>query len=432
MTDVTDETGLDLAGLHDSLADPALNSIIFLNEVADWFPEAISFASGSPYSGLFSIDDLSRYLHSYRAYLESECELSGGQADELLFQYGRTKGVIHRLIARNLAVDEGIEADPEAIVVTVGCHEAMYLVLRALRARHSDVVLAVAPTYMGLTGTARLVDMPALPVATGELGIDFDDLAGQLKSARRTNLRPRALYVIPDFANPSGITMSLPTRRRLLDVARAEGLLLLEDNPYGLFGDGRRLPTLKALDRHRQVVYLGSFAKTGLPGARVGYLVADQHVSDGRGPGLFADQLAKLKGTLTVNTSPIAQAVIGGKLVENDFSLVTANSRENVIYRRNRRRLLDGLASRFGTDDTISWNSPDGGFFVVVTVPFTVDDTLLEHSARSFGVLWTPMRYFYDGIDGDNQIRLSCSRLTPEQIELGLDRFRDLIHDQRA
>ena len=100
-------------------------------------------------------------------------------------------------------------------------------------------------------------------------------------------------------------------------MAAQEDLLLLEDNPYGTFGDGARLPTLKALDTGRRVVYLGSFAKTGFPGARVGYAVADQRVAADDGTAsLLADELSKIKSMVSVNTSPVAQAVVGGKLLE--------------------------------------------------------------------------------------------------------------------
>src|SRR5262249_8613002 len=143
-----------------------------------------------------------------------------------------------------------------------------------------DVLLAVSPTYVGLTGAARLLEMPVIPVASGQAGIDLDDLLSQIQDARSAGLRPRACYVMPDFANPSGVTMPETTRTALLSLAREEDFLLLEDNPYGLFHDNTtRIPTLKALDTHRRVVYLGSFAKTALPGARVGYAIADQTVS---------------------------------------------------------------------------------------------------------------------------------------------------------
>jgi (S)-3,5-dihydroxyphenylglycine transaminase len=155
---------------------------------------------------------------------------------------------------------------------------------------------------------------------------------------------------MPDFANPSGLSLGLAARRELLRVAAAQDLLLLEDNPYGLFpaDDVTRLPTLKALDGQRRVIYLGSFAKTALPGARVGYVVADQTVAAADGSvGLLADQLSKIKSMLTVNTSPIAQAVIGGKLLRNECSLVTANQRERAVYAANLRLITDGLAARF-------------------------------------------------------------------------------------
>jgi (S)-3,5-dihydroxyphenylglycine transaminase len=228
--------------------------------------------------------------------------------------------------------------------------------------------------------------------------------------------------------------MSLPDRRRLLELAARESILLLEDNPYGLFhdDDAVREPTLKALDEHRGVIYLGSFAKTALPGARVGYLVADQWVVDEAGRrSLLADELSKIKSMLTVNTSPIAQAVVGGKLLEHDCSLVTANRREREVYSTNMRLMVRGLAARFPDGrHGVSFTVPAGGFFVVVTVPFVVDDALLQRSAADYDLLWTPMHHFYQAGTAISSLRLSCSTVTPEQIETGLDRLAALITDQ--
>jgi (S)-3,5-dihydroxyphenylglycine transaminase len=434
-TEISDRLTADLstADLHGALEDPALSSMNLLNEIANHYPQAVQFAAGRPSEEFFDTEDVHDHLRAFTEYLATERGLTPAEVRRTLYQYGRTKGIVHELVARNLAVDEGIETDPEAVVVTVGCQEAMYLVLRALRAGPQDVLLAVAPTYVGLTGAARLVDMPVLPVAGGTDGVDLDDLVAVIRRARREGLRPRACYVMPDFANPSGLSLTLAMRRRLLEIAREEGLLLLEDNPYGLFHGGEAgTPTLKALDEHRTVVYLGSFAKTALPGARVGYVVADQRVADGTGRiGLLADQLSKIKSMLTVNTSPIAQAVVGGKLVRHGCSLIAANTREREAYTRNLRQVLDGLAARFpaGAPGSagVEWNAPAGGFFVVMTLPFPVDDALLEHSAREYGVLWTPMRHFYDGPGGEHQLRLSVSAVTPQQIDLGLDRLAALI-----
>lgn len=425
---------LDLADLHASLADPTMQAMTRLNEIAGRYPDAIPFAAGRPTEHLFDVDDISRYLDRFRSYL-AERGLNEEQVARVIMQYGRTKGIVHELVARNLAVDENVNVDPESIVVTVGCQEAMFLVLRALRSTPADVMLAVTPTYVGLNGAASLIDMPVLPVRSGADGVDIGDLHRQLHEARAAGLRPRALYLIPEFANPTGVTLSLPLRKLLLDIAAEQNLLILEDNPYGVFAaPERRLPTLKALDSQCRVIYLGSFAKTALPGARVGYVVADQRVTTPAGEIMLADALATLKSMVTVNTSPIAQAVVAGKLLENDFSLVAANKAENELYHRNMRALRDGLALRLGCDamSTVSWNEPVGGFFLVLTVPFPVDSALLERSARDFGVLWVPMRDFYIGLGGDHQMRLSCSALDEQGINEGLDRLAALLISELA
>ncbi|MEU4767599.1 PLP-dependent aminotransferase family protein [Actinosynnema sp. NPDC023794] len=417
--------------LFGALEDPALNSMNFLNEVAIHYPDAIPLAAGRPSEEFFELEDVHRYLRIFSQHLGRH--LTEEQVRRTVLQYGRTKGIIHELVAENLRLDEDIPVDPESVVVTAGCQEAMFLVLRALRADECDVLLAVSPTYVGLTGAARLVDLPVRPVRTGEHGIDLEDLVAVIRRERAAGRRPRACYVVPDFANPSGLSLDLATRQRLLEVAAAEDILLIEDNPYGLFhGDADRVPTLKALDEHRRVVYLGSFAKSVLPGARVGYVVADQRVAGADGAiGLFADELSKIKSMLTVNTSPIAQAVVGGKLLAHGCRLTGATAPERQLYDRNLRRLVTGLAERFPPGSDVTWTVPTGGFFVVVTVGFVVDDRLLERSARDYGVLWTPMSHFYDDSSEVRALRLSCSVVSVEQIDRGLDLLAALINDVR-
>ncbi|WP_306744684.1 aminotransferase-like domain-containing protein [Saccharothrix yanglingensis] len=424
---------LRLDDLHGSLTDPVLTSMEFLNEIANRHPDAVSFAPGRPYEGFFDVEDLHRHLRTFHRHLVGERGMDAVRARRALFQYGRTKGIVHELIARNLAVDEGVHVDPESIVVTVGCQEAMLLVLRALRADPRDVLLAVSPVYVGITGAARLVEMPVLPVRDGPAGVDLDDLVARTRRARAEGLRPRALYLVPDFANPSGATLDAGVRRALLRVAAEEDLLLLEDNPYRLFGaTDERPPTLKALGGER-VVSLGSYAKTAFPGARVGYVVADQPVDLGGGrTGPLADQLSRIKSMVTVNTPPIGQALIGGLLLEHGFDLTKANLREIGVYRRNRAQVLGGLAARMpdAAERGVSWNSPAGGFFIVLTVPFPVDDRLLDHSAREHGVLWTPMHHFHGDGRPLPHLRLSVSLLTPDEVERGLDRLVGFVDEQ--
>lgn len=416
-------TNLSIETLHGSLTDPTISSMNLLNEAIDEYPSAISMAAGRPSEEFFDVRLIHEYLDAYCDHLRRDRGLTEAEVARTLFQYGATKGVITDLVARNLAEDENINVTPESVVVTVGCQEAMFLVLRALRADDRDVLLAPVPTYVGLTGAALMADTPVWAVRSTDAGIDPDDLVHQLKRADDAGKRVRACYVTPDFANPTGTSMDLAARRRLLDVAAAHGILLIEDNAYGLFGSDH-VPTLKALDDSANVIYLGSFAKTGIPGARVGYLVADQHLAEG---GLLADMLSKLKSMLTVNTAPIAQAVIAGKLLLNDCSLSMANTREIDIYQRNLRLTLSALTRTLATRPEVAWNAPTGGFFITVTVPFVVDDELLKHAARDYGVLFTPMHHFYGGNGGFHQLRLSISLLTPELIEEGVSRLAAFI-----
>ncbi|MER7706590.1 PLP-dependent aminotransferase family protein [Kitasatospora sp. NPDC097605] len=429
---------LPLAELHASLADPLLDAMTFLNEVTTRYPRAVSFAPGRPYEGFFEPEDVPVYLDAYLDHLAA----TGLDRDAIrttLFQYGPTKGVINDLVARTLAHDENLAVAPEALVLTVGAQEGMLLALRALCAGPDDVLLVSSPCYVGVTGAARLLDLTTVPVPEGpDGGPDPAAVRAAAREVRAAGRRPRALYVVPDFANPSGTSMPVPARTRLLETAAGEDLLVIEDNPYGFFArDGGERPTLKALDRDRRVVYLGSFAKTCFPGARLGYVVADQEVT---GPGgrrtLLADELAKLKSMTTVNTPALSQAVIGGMLLTHDCRLRAANAPAAAHYAANMGVLLAELERCFPAAERerlgLSWNVPEGGFFAVLTVAFAADDAAMERCARESGVLWTPMAPFYPAGGGEHRLRLSTSSLTPERIAAGVARLADFVRAETA
>ena len=423
---------LRIGDLHGSLADPLLDAMTFLNEVTSRFPDAISFAPGRPYEGLFDPDTIPDNLTAYTEYLLRDKGFSRDQVRTALFQYGRTNGEIHELIARTVANDELIDVPPESVVVTVGAQEGMLLVLRALFARPGDVLLVGSPCYVGITGAARLLDVDFVPVPEGDDGLDPDAVAAVAAEVLAAGRRPRALYVVPDFANPSGVSMAVPNRQRLLEMAAANDFLVIEDNPYGFFSrDDVFRPTLKSLDTRRSVVYLGSFAKTCFPGARLGYVLADQVVDDGT---LLADQLAKVKSMTTVNTPSLSQAVIGGMLVRADCRLREANRDTIRFYRENMTRLLAELDRHFPAERRaelgLDWNTPAGGFFVVLTVPFAADAAALARSAGEYGVLWTPMAAFHLDGGGRCQLRLSCSYVEPDVLVEGVVRLAAFITDQ--
>jgi (S)-3,5-dihydroxyphenylglycine transaminase len=426
-------SSVQLADLHGSLRDPLLDTMNFLNEVTARFPDAISFAPGRPYDEPFDTAVIAGYLDAYTKHLERDRGLTQRQVGGLLFQYGRTKGQIHDLVAATIANDEGIEVPPESIVVTVGAQEGMLLALRALIRDGGDVLLVGSPCYVGITGAARLLDVAVEPVPEGPAGVTAEAVREAAARVRATGRRPRALYVVPDFANPSGTSMPVAARRELLAAAGAEDVYVLEDNPYGLFSrTGARVPTLKALDREGRVVYLGSFAKSCFPGARVGYVVADQPVvAPGGATTLLADELSKIKSMTTVNTSPLAQAVIGGMLVTYGCRLRVANAERVLRYRERLDALLAALDRHLGAEPGVGWNVPDGGFFLVLSVPFIADASALTRSARDHGVLWTPMSYFYPEGGGEHHLRLSCSYLNPADIDEGVARLASFITTNR-
>ncbi len=424
-----------LTDLHGSLSDPLLDTMNFLNEVTARYPDAISFAPGRPHEEPFDVATIADYLHAYADHLRQDRGLSTAEVSRTLFQYGRTNGLIHELIAQTLRHDEDLRVAPESLVVTVGAQEGMLLTLRALIRGSGDVLLVSSPCYVGIAGAARLLDVPMELVPEGPDGPDPAAVRSACARVRASGRRPRALYVVPDFANPSGTNMSVTGRQHLLAVAAEQDLFILEDNPYGFFSrTGAGHPTLKRLDTEQRVIYLGSFAKTCLPGARVGYVVADQRILAPDGAvRLLADELSKIKSMTTVNTPSITQALIGGMLLRSGCRLRQANAGRIALYRSKLDTLLAALDQYFPlprrAELGIDWNRPDGGFFLVLTVPFAADDRALARCARQYQVLWTPMSYFYLDGGGRNQLRLSCSYLSVSEIGEGIRRLCEFVTD---
>lgn len=428
----SDPAGLQRSGLHASLADPALEAVNFLNEVIDRFPTAISFAPGAPYPHFFDSLDVADYIGRYAAHLAQEQGLTPAQVRRRLYQYGPSRGQICDLVANALLIDEGLSVSPQSVVITVGAQEAMLLTLRALRAGPGDLLAVVTPCFVGIIGAARLLDMGIVAIDEGMSGIDLSQMRAACLAARAEGRRIRAVYVAPDFSNPSGSLMDLPSRKALLELAENEDFLVLEDSTYGFTtSPGAALPSLKKLDRNRRVIYLGTFSKVCLPGTRVGFVVADQPVIGAADDRLLADDLAALKTMVTVNTSPICQAVIGGILLAHGGSLRQIIAEKASVYRRNLQHLLDVLDRHVERRDGVSWNSPSGGFFIRMRLPVVVDDALVELSAREFGVLWTPMAHFYLSDVRSRELRLSCSYLTPAQIEDGGKRLGAFVEHVR-
>lgn len=417
------------SNLHASLNDPSMHAINFLNEIIGKFPEAISFGPGAPNPEQLRHIDIQKYIERYVQYLCDERGLSLEKAQHLLFQYGPASGIINELIATALEQDQGIRVPADGLVITVGAQEAMLIVLRALFRTSTDRLAIIEPSFVGILGAARLLDIDVIGIRESDQGINLEEIETAFCLAREQERPIRALYVAPDYANPSGTFLTLATRQKLLKLAKQYDVFLLEDNTYGFTAAPENvIPSLKALDETGHVILLGTFAKIGLPGARIGYVVADQLMQNqGVSSHRLANDLATIKSMTTVNTSPICQAIIGGMLLENSGSIAKLERKKAQLYRDNLECLLKSLERHLPIEKAqalgIKWNRPTGGFFVRVRLPIIANMALLESCAENFSVLWTPMSSFYLNQCDNNEIRLSCSYLNSIQIEEGVKRL---------
>lgn len=428
---------MTLDDLHPAMSDAALASMNFLNEVTLQYPEAASFAAGRPFEQMFDVAGKLNLIQRYVDFEAIVSEISPATMMDNLGQYGRTKGVIHRLIAELMKNDEGMAVDSEAVVITVGCQEAMALCVAVLCGKPGDVALACEPAYVGFTGLAKLLGVSLEGIPLAEDAIDFDIFQDMLSRLQAEGRRPRLLYCCPDFSNPTGVRMSLEARKKLLAVCERHDISIFEDATYRNFSFNQtRLPSLKELDRNCRVLHCGTFSKTLFPGLRVAYLIADQQVRRGGRSSFIADDLSKAKSMLTNNTSAVCQAIVGGYLLENGCSLSTALESKIEFYKNNLNVLLEALSVNFPVDQPwtkgISWSTPEGGFFVTLRVPFETDYRALHESASEYGVIWVPMREFYLDKGGECELRLAFSYLQPNQIVDGVQRLAVFVHSRVA
>lgn len=416
--------------ISERCCDPLLDAVLFLNEVVAAFPDAISFGPGRPIDSLSAHRDQAAAID---AFVDHAARRSRRDREAVLLdlaQYARLDGLIGDIVAGHLARDERIQVHAEDIIITVGAQEAMAVVLMGLMEPATDILLVSDPTYVGMTGLAHLLGITIVPVPSGDGGLDPEAVERAIVAGGRRG-RVRALYDIPDFNNPLSTSLSIADRLELLRVCERHGVLIIEDNAYGMFAyDHPPMPTLKSLDTGRNVVYIGSFAKTLYPGLRIGYLVADQRAGAGRQS--LAAALSRVKGLLTVNTPALPQAVAGGLLLLAGGSLepIVAPKREQ--YKARRDALLAALGETFSAKDGVSWVSPAGGFFLPMTLPFEIADKDARRCAEQYGVIVAPMQFFCMGAERRRQVRLSFSSVEPPMMCEGVRRFAAFIRHEAA
>jgi (S)-3,5-dihydroxyphenylglycine transaminase len=423
---VRSSAGFQLRPCFDS---PLLDVMNFLNEVVLDYPEAISFAPGRPHESQFDVAGVPAAIDRFVRHVAGARGVPVDAVLAELGQYQRTNGIVNDLVARQLLNDEGIAVSPDDIMVTNGAQEAMLVVLMGAFEPARDVLLCSDPTYIGITAPAALLGIEVVGVPSGPEGVEPAAVEAAIRDVRARGRVPRAFYDIPDFNNPLGTTMPLAARVELIELARDADVLLLEDNPYGMFAyEEARQPTLKSMDPSRTVVYIGSYAKTVMPGLRVGCLVADQPCAPGGRP--LAAELSRVKSVTTVHTSPITQAALAGVLLEHDCSLAGYVQPRVAFYRRNRDHLLARLEHELG-DTAVTWNRPRGGFFVTLTLPFEFDEECFRTCAAEFGVVVCPMSLFSLGPSRANQVRLSFSYVQRHEIDAGIERLARFVRRGR-
>lgn len=424
--------------LNTALYDPKLQVMNFLNEIAQQYPQAISFAPGRPLERNFDVAASLSFLDDFVRHTSSgaNSDLSFGYA--ALGQYGKTNGVIGDLIAQLLRNDEGLAVSANDIVVTVGCQEAMCLCLLALCGNPGDVALVADPAYIGISGAARLFGIETAGVPMFENGLDLQVLEDTVISLQALGKQARLLYLSPDFSNPTGITITREQRNALTAMALRHNLLILEDHAYNYFQfDGNRIPPLMSGPRSDHVIYLGSFSKSVYPGLRLGYIATTATVVDAAGMRTsLAEEFSKVKSLLSVNTSPLCQAIVGGLLVRHNCTLREFVEPRRAFLKRNRDAMLVALEAHFPRSEAwcreVIWNRPVGGFFLKLNMPFLLTDEDLSLSARKYNVLWSPMSYFYEDSRSSREIRLSFSYVTPEQIDFGIAALARMVRDRIA
>jgi 2-aminoadipate transaminase len=371
-------------------------------------PEMISFAGGLPAPEAFPVAE-------FQAASQSILAEHGPQA----LQYSTTEGYrpLRDMIARHTA-RYGIAVEPENVLITSGSQQALDLIGKIF-INPGDYLLVERPTYIGALQAWNAYQAEYMTIALDDEGLQTDELEGVLRAG------PKFIYVLPNFHNPAGVTLTLERRQRLVELADRYGVPLIEDDPYGqLRYDGDHLPPLVVLDgqlRTRErvsfsgnVLYLSTFSKTLAPGLRLGWVVA---------PAEVIQRLVQAKQGADLHTSTLVQMiayeVAHGGFLDRHVQLI------RTIYRERRDAMLAALRKYFPTG--VHWTTPQGGLFLWVTLPEPADATEILQAAIAEHVAFVPGSSFFADGSGHNTFRLNFSNATPARIEEGIQRLGGVL-----
>ncbi len=375
-------------------------------------PEVVSLAGGMPYVAALPLEIVAETVQRLiRERGEQALQYGSGQGDV---------GLREQITAEVLPT-VGVHAHPDDVVVTVGSQQALDLVTRVF-CDPGDVVLAEAPSYVGALSTFAAYEVDVVHVAMDDEGLVPQALAAALEALAASGRRVKFLYTVPSYHNPAGVTQGPLRRQEILKIAQRAGLLVLEDDPYGLLGFEGVVPqALRATDAEG-VIYLGSFSKILAAGLRVGYAVAPHGVRE---------KLVLAAEASVLCPSAYSQLTVSTYLATEPWLDQVKIFRE--IYRERRDSLLGALEAMMPEGAT--WTRPTGGFYSWVTLPEGLDAGAMLPRAVTARVAYVPGSAFYAGAakteaQARGALRLSYCYPEPERIREGVRRLAAVIEEE--
>ncbi|MBQ7794094.1 MAG: PLP-dependent aminotransferase family protein [Clostridia bacterium] len=365
-------------------------------------PEIISLAGGNPAAELFPGEELSKIAGKILM-----------TSPTLALQYGTTDGYpAMRECARQRAAKVNSVTDDDAILIMTGANQGIDLTAKAILNK-GDKIVVESPSFIGSLNAFRTYEAELVGVTVEDDGMSMEGLEEVLKSDSSIKI----IYTIPTFQNPTGTTMSLAKRKRMLELASKYDVLILEDNPYGdLRFSGEDLPTLKSLDTEGRVIYAGSFSKILSPGMRLGYLVA---------PKPLAEKIEVLKQVNDVHTPMLTQLMCVEFMKKYNIDDYIAKNRD--LYGKKCACMVENMEKYF-PEGKVKWVVPEGGIFLWCECPTITDISPVVDRCLEKKVAIVPGSNFAIDINApSNMFRLNYSSATLEKIEEGIKRLGEAL-----
>jgi 2-aminoadipate transaminase len=381
------------------MEDPAIKDLLKTMQR----PDVIALSAGSPAPSSFPVAELSA---AFSAVLTEQGASS--------LQYGISEGYIplRKWVSARVS-RQGIQCGTENVLIGNGSQQILDLIARILL-NPGDYVAVENPTYLAALQIFKGYQAQLLPIPMDQDGMLVDQLEAVIQTKR-----PKFIYVIPTFQNPTGVSMSLERRRRLAELAVRYEIPVIEDNPYGeLHYEGEALPAIKSLADSPWLLYAGTASKIIAPGLRLGWLVAHPD---------FIDRVATAKQTTDVLSNSLTQRAVHRYVTDNDLDAHI----ETIVkqYRIQRDMMMAAMEQYFPVG--VKWQIPHGGMFVWVTLPEGMDAAaLLPMVIEQAKVSYVPGTPFYADNSGANTLRLNFSNPTPELITEGIERLGKVLKNQ--